>query len=82
MVDGSADSTLPAQIISTANNLNETFSSPGKYSVWLVAVNNGCTDTTEKFNFTVSDPTVDAVIGLGDVQCFEQTKDKSRFSGV
>ena len=75
----SADSTLPAQIISTANNLNEIFSSPGKYSVWLVAVNNGCTDTTEKFNFTVSDPTVDAVIGLGDVQCFEQTKIKVGF---
>ncbi len=75
----SSDSTVPAQIISTANNLNQIFSPPGKYSIWLVAVNNGCTDTTEKFNFTVSDPTVDAVIGLGDVECFEQTKIKVGF---
>jgi gliding motility-associated-like protein len=74
-----SDSTIPAQIISTANNLNQIFSPPGKYSIWLVAVNNGCTDTTEKFNFTVSDPTVDAVIGLGDVECFEQTKIKLGF---
>ena len=75
----SSDSSLPAQMISTAYNLNQVFSSPGKYSIWLVGVNSGCTDTTEKFNFTVFDPTVDAVIGLGDVECFEQTKIKVGF---
>lgn len=76
---GSSDSTIPAKIVSTAFNLNQIFSSPGKYSVWLVAENNGCSDTTEKFNFTVSDPTVDAVIGLGNVECFEETKIKVGF---
>lgn len=75
----SSDSAKPAQIISTAYNLNQVFSSPGKYSVWLVALNGGCTDTTEKFNFTVADPTVDAVIGLGTVECFEETKIKVSF---
>ena len=75
----SSDSSMPAQMISTAYNLNQILSSPGKYSIWLVAANNGCTDTTEKFNFTVTDPTVDAVIGLGDVECFEQTKIKVGF---
>ncbi|HEY2647941.1 MAG TPA: gliding motility-associated C-terminal domain-containing protein [Puia sp.] len=75
----SSDSSLPAQMISTTYNLNKIFSSPGKYSIWLVAINGGCTDTTEKFNFTVSDPTVDADIGLGDVVCFEQTKIKISF---
>jgi gliding motility-associated-like protein len=75
----SSDSSLPAQMISTSYNLNKIFSSPGKYSIWLVAVNGGCTDTTGKFNFTVSDPTVDADIGLGDVECFEQTKIKLSF---
>ena len=74
-----SDSSTPAHIISAAYTLSQIFSSPGKYSIWLVAANNGCTDTTEKFNFTVSDPTVDAVIGLGDVECFEQTKIKVGF---
>ena len=76
---GSSDSTKPAKIVSTSDNLNQIFSSPGKYSIWLVASNNGCSDTTEKFNLTVSDPTVDAVIGLGDVECFEETKIKVDF---
>ncbi|HET7002686.1 MAG TPA: gliding motility-associated C-terminal domain-containing protein, partial [Puia sp.] len=75
----SSDSTKPAQMISTDFNLNEIFATPGKYSVWLVAQNGGCSDTTEKFKFTVSDPTVDAVIGLGTVECFEQTKIKVGF---
>jgi len=75
----SSDSSMPAQIISIAYNLNQIFSTPGKYSIWLVAANNGCTDTTGKFNFSVIDPTVDAVIGLGDVECFEQTKIKVSF---
>ena len=75
----SSDSSIPAQMISTAYNLNHIFSSPGKFSVWLVALNGACTDTTDKFNFTVSDPTVDAVIGFGDVECFEQTKIKVGF---
>jgi gliding motility-associated-like protein len=70
---------MSPQIISYAFNLNQSFASPGQYSIWLVASNGGCSDTTEKFNLTVYDPTIDATIGFGDVECYEQTKIKVNF---
>jgi gliding motility-associated-like protein len=70
----SNDSGMSPQIISTAFNLNQSFASPGQYSIWLVAFSGGCSDTTEKFNVTVYDPTPDATISFGDAECYEQTK--------
>jgi len=67
------DSIAP-QMVSTAFDLNYIFKTPGSYSVWLVAINGSCSDTTSKFNFPVYDPTVDGAIGFNDVQCYQQTK--------
>lgn len=75
----SNDVGMSPQIISTGNNLNQVFASPGQYSVWLVASNGGCSDTTDPFNFTVNDPTVDASIDIHDITCYEQTKIKLVF---
>jgi gliding motility-associated-like protein len=76
----SNDSGMGPKIISTSYHLNQLFSAPGHYSVWLVALNGGCSDTTEKFNFTVYDPAVDATISLQDVQCYEETRIKISFA--
>ncbi len=75
----SVDTTTP-QMISTAYDLNFVPKTPGAYSIWLVAINGSCTDTTEKFSFPVFDPTVDAVIGFNDVQCYQETKIAANFS--
>ena len=75
----SRDNTAP-QMVSTAFDLNYIFKTPGSYSVWLIAINGACRDTTEKFNFPVFDPTVDATVGFNDVQCYQQTKITATFS--
>ena len=62
------------QTISTAKDLNYVFQDPGSYSIRLIASNGSCTDTSEKFNFTVLDPTPDATLGFRIVDCYEQTK--------
>ncbi len=59
--------------VSTTFHLNYKFKTPGSYSIWLIATNGSCSDTTEKFNFPVYDPTVDGTIGLSNVQCYQQT---------
>jgi len=70
----SNDTALVPQIVSTSFDLHQTFKSPGHYSIWLVASNGGCSDTTEKMHFSVNDPTIDATIGFRDVECYQQTK--------
>ena len=70
----SNDKGMSAQEVGTSYHLSYAFNDPGLYSVWLIASNGGCSDTTEKFIFTVSDPTVDGYIGLSAVECFQQTK--------
>jgi gliding motility-associated-like protein len=70
----SNDKGMSPQVVSTAFLLNYAFKVPGSYSVWLVAANGSCSDTTEKFNFPVFDPTVDGTVSLDDVQCYQQTK--------
>jgi gliding motility-associated-like protein len=71
---------MSPQIISNNFNLNQIFHEPGNYSVWLVASNGICQDTTEKFNFTVNDPTADGTVGLQEVECYERTKILVKFS--
>jgi gliding motility-associated-like protein len=66
----SNNSGMSLQIVSTGFNLNYVFNTPGQYSVWLVASNGSCTDTTEKFNFPVYDPTVDGVVGFSGAECY------------
>jgi gliding motility-associated-like protein len=70
----SNDAGMSPQVISTAADLNMPFKTPGNYTVWLVAANGACSDTTEKFKFPVYDPTVDGTVSLSDVQCYQQTK--------
>jgi len=70
----SNDNGVVPQVVSTAFNLNYTFKIPGNYSVWLVASNGSCHDTTEKFNFPVFDPTVDGTVSFDNVECYQQTK--------
>jgi len=70
----SSDAGMAASIVGTGFNLNYTFTVPGNYSVWLVASNGSCSDTTEKFNFPVYDPTQDGVMYLNDVECYQQNK--------
>jgi gliding motility-associated-like protein len=65
---------MAPEIVSTTPDFNKPFKDPGNYSVWLVAKNGACSDTTEKFNFPVYDPTVDGAVSLSDVQCYQQTK--------
>jgi gliding motility-associated-like protein len=72
----SNNSGMLPQIISTGSNLNQIFHSPGEYSLWLIASNGGCSDTTEKFNVNVLDPTVDATMSFPNLACYEQTKIK------
>ncbi len=68
------DAGMAPHIVSTAVNLNYTFSTPGNYQVWLVASNGSCVDTTEKFYFPVYDPTVDATLYFNDVECYHENK--------
>jgi gliding motility-associated-like protein len=70
----SNDQGMSPQIVSNAFNLNYVFKTPGNYSIWLIAANGACSDTTEIFKFPVFDPTVDGTISLSDVQCYQQTK--------
>jgi gliding motility-associated-like protein len=67
----SNDAGMSAQIVSAQFNLNYIFDTPGQYSVWLIASNGSCSDTTEKFNFPVHDPTVDGAMGIDAAQCFK-----------
>ena len=62
---------MSPQIVSTQFNLNYTFNAPGQYSVWLIASNGSCSDTTEKFNFPVYDPTVDGTVSLNAAECYK-----------
>ncbi len=61
-------------VVSTAKDLNYIFQDPGDYLVRLIASNGSCSDTSEKFNFTVLDPTPDATLSFRIVDCYEQTK--------
>jgi gliding motility-associated-like protein len=70
----SNDQGMAPQMVSTVFSLDQPYQTPGSYSVWLIATNGSCSDTTEKFNFPVFDPTVDGTIGFNDVQCYQQTK--------
>ena len=70
----SNDTSLVPQIVSTSFDLHQVFKTPGHYSIWLVASNGSCSDTTKKMHFSVNDPTIDATIGFRDVQCYQQTK--------
>jgi gliding motility-associated-like protein len=70
----SNDQGMTPQLVSKAFNLDAPYKIPGNYSVWLIASNGACSDTSEKFNFPVFDPTVDGTIGLNDVQCYQETK--------
>jgi gliding motility-associated-like protein len=65
---------LAPQMISNVINLNQVFHAPGQYSVWLVASNGVCSDSSEKLNFTVDDPTIDGIVSFQDVQCYQKTK--------
>ncbi len=67
----SNDAGMSAQIVSTQSNMNYIFNTPGNYSVWLVATNGTCSDTTEKFNFPVHDPTVDGAMGIDAAKCYK-----------
>jgi gliding motility-associated-like protein len=71
---------MDPQVVSTSFSLNYTFKTPGYYSVWLVAANGSCTDTSEKFNFPVYDPTVDGTVSFNSVECYQQTKVKVSIS--
>jgi gliding motility-associated-like protein len=62
---------MSPQIVSTQYNLNYTFNTPGQYSIWLVAMNGSCSDTTEKFDFPVYDPTVDGTMGFDAAECYK-----------
>ena len=75
----SKDTGMNEQVVSTAFNLNYIFLTPGNYSVRLIAFNGSCSDTTEKFMFTVHDATPDGYLNLADVECFDQTKIKVTF---
>lgn len=67
----SNNSGMSPQIVSGQFTLNYTFTTPGQYSIWLVASNGSCTDTTEKFDFPVYDPTVDGVVGFNGAECYK-----------
>jgi gliding motility-associated-like protein len=65
---------MAPQIVSSGFNLNQVFHAPGQYTVWLIASNGTCSDTSAKFNFTVNDPTIDGTVSFTDVQCYQETK--------
>jgi gliding motility-associated-like protein len=70
----SNDNGISPETVSDAFDLNYTFKIPGNYSVWLIASNGSCSDTTEIFKFPVFDPTSDGTISLSDTRCYQQTK--------
>ncbi|HCL82330.1 MAG TPA: hypothetical protein DIC22_00075 [Chitinophagaceae bacterium] len=70
----SNDKGMAPQVVSTEYNYDQSYKIPGSYSIWLIATNGTCSDTTEKFNFPVYDPTVDGAVSLYDVQCYQETK--------
>ena len=70
----SNDQGMAEQVVGTTDDLSYAFNDPAIYSVRLIATNGACSDTTEKFTFTVADPTVDGYVGLSAVECFQQTK--------
>jgi gliding motility-associated-like protein len=75
----SNDQGMAEQTVSTGVDLNYIFKNPANYSMRLVAIRGGCSDTTEKFNFKVQDATPDGIMGLSVVECYQQTKVKVSF---
>ncbi len=68
------DDGMAEQVVSNAFDLNYVFAAPANYTVRLVATNGACSDTTEKFIFTVADPIVDGYVTIRAAECFQQTK--------
>jgi plastocyanin len=71
---------MSEQVISTATDLKYLFLNPGDYTVRLIATNGTCTDTTERFNFSVLDPTADGQLYLSTIYCYQETKVRVSFS--
>lgn len=71
---------MTEQVVSTDLSLSYAFQIPGMYKVRLIAINGLCRDTTETFNFSVEDPTVDGTLNFSSVQCFQQTSVRVSFS--
>ncbi|MGL6267865.1 MAG: hypothetical protein ACRC2O_08055, partial [Chitinophagaceae bacterium] len=71
---------MTEQIVSTGLNLSYAFQMPGMYKVRLIAINGLCRDTTESFNFSVEDPTVDGIVYFSSVLCLQQTSVSVSFS--
>jgi len=76
----SNDGGMVEQVVSTNSDLNYIFRIPANYTLRLVAINGTCTDTTEKFIFTVRDATADGIINIYKIECYQQTKIKISFN--
>jgi gliding motility-associated-like protein len=72
----SNDKGMVEKVVSTNLDLNYTFANPANYSVRLIASSGTCSDTSEKFNFTVLDPTPDGTLFISAADCYQQNKIK------
>jgi gliding motility-associated-like protein len=70
----SNDKGMAEQVVSTDEQLDYTFKTPGTWKVRLYATNGSCEDTTKTLTIVVDDPTADGVVYVGKVYCYQQNK--------
>jgi gliding motility-associated-like protein len=70
----SNDKGMAEQVVSTDEQLDYPFKTPGTYKVRLYATNGSCKDTTNTVTIVVDDPTADGVLHVERIDCYQQDK--------
>ena len=65
---------MAEQVVSTVEQLDYLFKTPGTYKVRLYATNGSCEDTSNPVTIVVDDPTADGVIHVERITCYQQNK--------
>ncbi|WP_212003520.1 gliding motility-associated C-terminal domain-containing protein [Chitinophaga sp. HK235] len=70
----SNDKGMAEQVVSTDEQLDYIFQTPGNYKVRLYATDGHCEDYTNPVTIVVDDPTADGVVYVSAVECYQQDK--------
>ncbi|WP_159456108.1 T9SS type B sorting domain-containing protein [Chitinophaga eiseniae] len=70
----SNDKGMAETMVSTDEQLDYVFNTPGNYKVRLYATDGHCEDYTNPVTIVVDDPTADGVVYVSGVECYQQNK--------
>ncbi|HVI46101.1 MAG TPA: gliding motility-associated C-terminal domain-containing protein [Chitinophaga sp.] len=70
----SNDKGMAEQVVSTDEQLDYIFKTPGNYKVRLYATDGHCEDYTNPVTIIVDDPTADGLVYVSSVECYQQDK--------